>query len=56
MPEVYRANHVGSLLRPIEVKEARAAYHEGRLDREQLSEVEDRAILPPPSLRPVGKK
>ncbi len=45
MPEVYRADHVGSLLRPAEVKEAKSAYQEGRLSREQLHEVEDRAIL-----------
>ena len=45
MPEVYRSDHVGSLLRPAEVKEARAAFYEGRLDRTRLSEVEDRAIL-----------
>ena len=31
MPEVYRADHVGSLLRPPEVKEARAAFQGGNL-------------------------
>jgi 5-methyltetrahydropteroyltriglutamate--homocysteine methyltransferase len=36
----FRADHVGSLLRPPELKAARAA----RLPREQLKEVEDRAI------------
>ena len=45
MPEVYRADHVGSLLRPPEVKEARAAFQAGNLTREQLSDTEDQAIL-----------
>ena len=30
MPQVYRADHVGSLLRPAEVKSARAAFAEGQ--------------------------
>ena len=45
MPQVYRADHVGSLLRPPEVKEARAAFQAGNLTREGLTEVENRAIL-----------
>ena len=45
MPELYRADHVGSLLRPAEVKDARAAFQQGTLDQERLREVEDRAIL-----------
>jgi 5-methyltetrahydropteroyltriglutamate--homocysteine methyltransferase len=45
MSEVYRADHVGSFLRPAEVKEARAACREGRLSLEQLHNLEDRAIL-----------
>ncbi len=45
MSEPYRADHVGSFLRPAEVKEARAAFREGRLSLEQLRHVEDRAIL-----------
>ena len=45
MAGTYSADHVGSLLRPGEVKEARSAFHEGRLSRGQLTEVEDRAIL-----------
>ncbi len=45
MPEVYRADHVGSLLRPPEVKEARAAFQQGRMEEAQLREVEDRAIV-----------
>jgi methionine synthase II (cobalamin-independent) len=45
MSEAYRADHVGSLLRPAAVKEARAVFREGRLSLEQLRLVEDRAIL-----------
>jgi len=45
MSEAYRADHVGSFLRPAEVKEARAAFREGRLPLEQLHRLEDRAIL-----------
>ena len=33
MPELYRADHVGSLLRPPELKEARAAFQQGKIDR-----------------------
>ena len=42
---IYRADQVGSLLRPPEVLEARAARAEGRLTPEQLREIEDKAIL-----------
>ena len=45
MPGIYRADHVGSLLRPAEVREARAAFQNGRLDGDGLREIEDRAIL-----------
>ena len=45
MPGIFRADHVGSLLRPAEVKEARSAYQEGRLELAELRAVEDRAIL-----------
>src|SRR5215510_1885492 len=45
MSAAYRADHVGSFLRPAEVKEARAAFREGRLSLEQLRLIEDRAIL-----------
>ncbi len=45
MAEAYRADHVGSLLRPSGVKEARSAFQEGRISRAQLAEVEDKAIL-----------
>jgi len=40
-----RAEHVGSLLRPAEVIEARAAHAAGRLTLAALREIEDRAIL-----------
>jgi 5-methyltetrahydropteroyltriglutamate--homocysteine methyltransferase len=40
----YRADHVGSLLRPEEVLRARAGHAAGTLTSEQLREVEDRAI------------
>jgi 5-methyltetrahydropteroyltriglutamate--homocysteine methyltransferase len=45
MTPAYRADHVGSLLRPPALVEARAAYAAGQLTLEQLREVEDRAIL-----------
>ena len=45
MPTPFRAEHVGSLLRPPEVLQARAAHAAGRLSLEQLRAVEDRAIL-----------
>jgi len=45
MPKPYRAEHVGSLLRPPELLQARTAHAEGRLDLEQLRAAEDRAIL-----------
>ncbi len=45
MATPYRADHVGSLLRPPELLEARAAHAEGRLSLDQLRAVEDRAIL-----------
>ena len=45
MPGVYRVDHVGSLLRPSEVKDARAAYQDGRIDLDQLRAAEDEAIL-----------
>jgi 5-methyltetrahydropteroyltriglutamate--homocysteine methyltransferase len=41
----YRADHAGSLLRPPELLEARAALTEGRLDAAALRAVEDEAIL-----------
>ena len=45
MPTSFRADHVGSLLRPEEVLQARAAYAAGGLPLEQLRAAEDRAIL-----------
>ncbi len=40
----FRADEVGSLLRPAELKEARAAQAEGRIDAGALGAVEDRLI------------
>jgi 5-methyltetrahydropteroyltriglutamate--homocysteine methyltransferase len=40
----YRADEVGSLLRPPELKAARAARSEGRIGHSELTEIEDRAI------------
>jgi len=40
----YRADQVGSLLRPPELLQARKAYQAGTIDREELRRVEDRAI------------
>jgi len=45
MPSPYRADHVGSLLRPPELLEARARHAEGGLSAEALREVEDASIL-----------
>jgi 5-methyltetrahydropteroyltriglutamate--homocysteine methyltransferase len=40
----FRADHVGSLLRPPELLEAREAFDAGRIDGAELRAVEDRAI------------
>jgi 5-methyltetrahydropteroyltriglutamate--homocysteine methyltransferase len=40
----FRADEVGSLLRPPEIKEARAAKAEGKIGADELKAVEDRAI------------
>ena len=40
----FRADHVGSLLRPPEIKAARARLENGEIDRDALTEVEDKAI------------
>lgn len=45
MTTTYRADHVGSLLRPPEVLEAHAAHAEGKVSAAQLREIEDKAIL-----------
>ena len=41
----YRADHVGSLLRPPELLQAHAELRDARMSHEQLKEIEDRAIL-----------
>jgi 5-methyltetrahydropteroyltriglutamate--homocysteine methyltransferase len=40
----FRADHVGSLLRPEELKQARLRVQRGELPREKLREIEDRCI------------
>ena len=40
----FRANHVGSLLRPPELRQARAKRQKGEINAAQLREVEDRCI------------
>ena len=45
MTGIYRADQVGSLLRPAELLEARAAHEDGRLSADGLREAEDKAIL-----------
>jgi 5-methyltetrahydropteroyltriglutamate--homocysteine methyltransferase len=40
----FRADHVGSLLRRADVRDARAAFAQGRIDRAELKRVEDDAI------------
>ncbi len=40
----FRADHVGSLLRPAPLKEARAQRERGEISAEQLKAVEDREI------------
>ncbi|HVQ60949.1 MAG TPA: 5-methyltetrahydropteroyltriglutamate--homocysteine S-methyltransferase, partial [Burkholderiales bacterium] len=40
----FRADHVGSLLRPAPLKEARAKREKGEITAEQLKQVEDREI------------
>ena len=44
MEAPFRADHVGSLLRPQELKRARADFKEKRIDIRKLREVEDRSI------------
>src|SRR5437773_3949381 len=41
----FRADNIGSLLRPPELLEARAALREGRMNEQQVREIEDRSIL-----------
>src|SRR5215475_3226882 len=45
MAKQFRADNIGSLLRPPELLQARAVYREGKLDRAQLRDIEDRSIL-----------
>ena len=41
----FRADHVGSLLRPKELSAARKEWHEGLITAEQLRSIEDNHIL-----------
>jgi hypothetical protein len=50
MPETYLADPVGSFLRPSRVREARAAFREGRTGREELARAEDTDITTYPSI------
>jgi 5-methyltetrahydropteroyltriglutamate--homocysteine methyltransferase len=45
MAKPFRADNIGSLLRPPELLWARAACREGKLGRDQLREIENRSIL-----------
>jgi 5-methyltetrahydropteroyltriglutamate--homocysteine methyltransferase len=45
MARIYRAEQVGSLLRPQEVLDAHAALREGRMDSGAVRAIEDRAVL-----------
>ncbi|HEY1757437.1 MAG TPA: hypothetical protein VGG72_18835 [Bryobacteraceae bacterium] len=44
MKPLYRAEHVGSLLRPVELLEARDAHAQGSIPENQFRAIEDRAI------------
>ena len=44
MKPPYRADQVGSLLRPAELAQARRQWKQGQLDAARLKEIEDRAI------------
>jgi 5-methyltetrahydropteroyltriglutamate--homocysteine methyltransferase len=45
MATQFRADNIGSLLRPAELLQARAALRDGTLDEKRVGEIEDRAIL-----------
>jgi 5-methyltetrahydropteroyltriglutamate--homocysteine methyltransferase len=45
MAQPFRADHVGSLLRPPELLQARGDFNENRISQEQLREVEDASVL-----------
>jgi 5-methyltetrahydropteroyltriglutamate--homocysteine methyltransferase len=47
----FRADHVGSLLRPPELKQARADFKNGKIPREKLTAAEDQAIRKAVSLQ-----
>ncbi len=47
----FRADHVGSLLRPPELKQARADFKNGKIPREKLKAAEDQAIRKAVSLQ-----
>ena len=40
----YRYDHVGSFLRPEELKQARKDFKAGKVSREELTAIEDKAI------------
>lgn len=40
----FRADHVGSLLRPQDIKDARAKREQGQISAEDLKAIEDKAI------------
>ncbi|MEA2961335.1 MAG: 5-methyltetrahydropteroyltriglutamate--homocysteine methyltransferase, partial [Alphaproteobacteria bacterium] len=40
----FRADHVGSLLRPAALKQARAKHEQGEITAEELKTIEDREI------------
>ncbi|HAU84563.1 MAG TPA: 5-methyltetrahydropteroyltriglutamate--homocysteine methyltransferase, partial [Lachnospiraceae bacterium] len=40
----FRYDYVGSFLRPQELIDARVEFDEGKISREQLTEIEDRSI------------
>ena len=45
MVTIYRAEHIGSLLRPQELLEARESHQQGKKTSEELREIEDKYIL-----------
>jgi 5-methyltetrahydropteroyltriglutamate--homocysteine methyltransferase len=45
MPPAFRADQVGSLLRPEKLLDARALHQRAQLDRDGLTRAEDEAIL-----------
>ena len=45
MATTYRAEHIGSLLRPQELLDARVSHNQGDTTSEQLKELEDKLIL-----------